>query len=253
LNQKAVKCKNGHAFCFSCSEESHLPCGCKQVKEWKKKCSDDSETTNFILSNTKECPKCQRNIEKNGGCNHMVCSQCKHEFCWICLDKWSIHGTEYYNCNKYKESDDKNKDNISQARQLLEKYMHYFSRYQTHEQSQKFEGKLRSIAQEKMEMESLKHNKGWLDVDYIINGVEQLIECRAVLKWTYVYAYYLPAGPQKELFEYLQQELEHNTENLSELLEGSGFNNKERIISFTKVAQSRLFHLIKGVDDGLQK
>jgi len=39
----------------------------------------------WIDSNTKECPKCKVAIEKNGGCNHMTCKFCKHEFCWKCL------------------------------------------------------------------------------------------------------------------------------------------------------------------------
>lgn len=33
----------------------------------------------------KACPKCSVNIEKTGGCDHMTCSQCRHEFCWTTL------------------------------------------------------------------------------------------------------------------------------------------------------------------------
>lgn len=32
--------------------------------------------------NFKRCPTCQRIIEKNGGCNHMICNFCKSEFNW---------------------------------------------------------------------------------------------------------------------------------------------------------------------------
>ena len=70
------------------------------LAQWLKKCADDSEvgqyvclyvyvctclrgghsslslssqTANWMQANTKECPKCKSTIEKNGGCNHMVC------------------------------------------------------------------------------------------------------------------------------------------------------------------------------------
>ena len=31
------------------------------------------------------CPRCGVLIQKNGGCEHMACGRCKHEFCWFCL------------------------------------------------------------------------------------------------------------------------------------------------------------------------
>ena len=45
-----------------------------------------------------ECPKCKATIEKDGGCNHMVCknSHCKTEFCWVCLGPWEPHGTSWW-------------------------------------------------------------------------------------------------------------------------------------------------------------
>lgn len=42
-------------------------------KQWQRKCSDDSETANWLNTNTKPCPKCQNQVEKNGGCNLVVC------------------------------------------------------------------------------------------------------------------------------------------------------------------------------------
>ncbi|CAG0884323.1 unnamed protein product [Darwinula stevensoni] len=44
--------------------------------EFKKYCSE----------NTKPCPNCKANIEKNGGCNKMSCFKCGNFFCWLCLE-----------------------------------------------------------------------------------------------------------------------------------------------------------------------
>ena len=30
------------------------------------------------------CPKCGYGTERSGGCDHMKCSQCKKEWCWVC-------------------------------------------------------------------------------------------------------------------------------------------------------------------------
>ena len=48
-------------------------CCFQWLHKWIRKCDDDSETSNWIAANTKECPKCHVTIEKDGGCNHMVC------------------------------------------------------------------------------------------------------------------------------------------------------------------------------------
>ncbi len=59
----------GHKFCFGCNVDAdHRPVICAVAKMWLQKCQDDSETANWIKSNTKECSKCQSTIEKNGGC-----------------------------------------------------------------------------------------------------------------------------------------------------------------------------------------
>lgn len=78
---------------FACGHEWHEPVNCRLLKLWLKKCNDDSETSNWISANTKECPKCQVTIEKDGGCNHMTCKNtaCKMEFCWMCLGPWEPH------------------------------------------------------------------------------------------------------------------------------------------------------------------
>lgn len=37
------------------------------------------------------CPRCGLITEKEeGGCNHMICTKCKYEFCWICGSKYNV-------------------------------------------------------------------------------------------------------------------------------------------------------------------
>jgi hypothetical protein len=36
--------------------------------------------------NTQPCPKCRVKIEKNGGCTHMHCSRCDHDFTWSTVE-----------------------------------------------------------------------------------------------------------------------------------------------------------------------
>ena len=60
----------------------------------------------WISANTKRCPKCSTPIEKNEGCNHMTCRKCRHEFCWICMQAWSLHDAStggFFQCNRFKE------------------------------------------------------------------------------------------------------------------------------------------------------
>ena len=81
-NNKYVSCvQNNHKFCFQC------------LKEWhgKKECSTELDKS-FIKwrdsYKVKRCPKCKYFIEKNEGCNHMTCSYCKYQFCWLCMQEY---------------------------------------------------------------------------------------------------------------------------------------------------------------------
>ena len=55
----------------------------------------------------------------------------------------------------------------------------------------------------------------WIDVEFLKQANEQLIECRRVLKYTYVLGYFLDDNTAvKQLFEHQQEMLEKNTETL---------------------------------------
>jgi len=120
--------------------------------------------------------------------------------------------------------------------------------------SQKLETQLREGALQKVI--DLQNQGNYVrKVDFVYEAAEQLIECRRTLKYTYVFAFYLPDGsPEKNLFEWLQEELETNTEKLSEILEkplDPSAPGLKSMHDFTQLAATRLDHLLEGVKDGL--
>jgi len=178
---------------------------------------------------------------------------CKADFCWICLGDWNDHGTStggYYNCNRWKSGGDgKEGDSVSKAKRELERYLHYYKRYANHESAGKFATEQRESAERRMVEMQKNGSLGWVDVQFILQAVEQLIDCRRVLKNTYIHAYYLPDGAKKELFEYLQSMLEKNTERLSELSEQEVEKmDRAEVINYTRVTGKFLSNLLEQVD-----
>lgn len=256
-----VQCSCGYAFCFSCHNEAHAPATCEHVRIWAQKCRDDSETTHWLGANTKECPKCKVAVEKNGGCMHMTCRHCTHEWCWLCSRPWKGHN-DYYSCNRYEKAqkkdakDAKKKNKLAKLeeerelqRQQLTRYLHYYERYLSHDAASKMDKQIKDKAYQKMA--ELEGHATRTEVSFIERASEMLIKCHATLKWSYVYAYQLPEdGSQKHLFNYLQQELEKTTEKLAELLEApSSIMPLKRLeaVDLTALAATKRTNLLKGV------
>ena len=84
-NNKFVSCiENKHKFCFNCLKDWHINEECKievekSFENWK-----DS-------TKVKRCPRCKYFIEKNEGCNHITCFNCKYNWCWLCLQECKPH------------------------------------------------------------------------------------------------------------------------------------------------------------------
>jgi len=204
----------GHKWCFNCREEPHVPADCEDVRKWRKKCRDDSETCNWLQANTKDCPKCRVAINKDGGCNHIHCKQCDYHFCWVCLGTFE-HTTYQHSCNKFAADD----SNVTSSRSALERYMHHFERFSNHLKSRELESKLREMTLLKMNEMQEKGNKTYIDVQFMQQATSQLIKSRQTLQWTYVVGFYLPKWLVKNIFEMNQGELETATERLSNMLE----------------------------------
>jgi len=130
----------------------------------------------------------------------MTCKMCSYEFCWLCSGKWSDHGQKtggYYNCNKYEElkkvdkklsADEKRRND---AKHELDKYMFYFERYNNHEKAEKHARTLKPVIKTKIELlhDIKKYPLG--ELEFLEEAINEVIKCRQVLKYTYVYGFYL--------------------------------------------------------------
>lgn len=210
--QRSVSCVCGAKFCFKCKDEAHWPANCQEAREWLARDKGSMNLdSRFLMQETKPCPKCGVRVKKDGGCMFMSCTQCKTSWCWQC-GKGDHHVWE---CNRpnYEASDSKDKDDVN-------RYLFYFERYFNHGQSLKIADKQRSQTIDKMKglVAGGMHFK---NVDFLLKGVELVMECRRVLKWTYVKAFHIKAKSERTLFEYRQSDLEKHTENLNKLTEGT--------------------------------
>ncbi|GIY44975.1 e3 ubiquitin-protein ligase arih1 [Caerostris darwini] len=256
VDARPVTCLCGHTFCYKCSESWHDPIQCTLLKKWNKKCQDDSATLNWIAANTKKCPYCKVRIEKNGGCNHMVCKNqnCKFEFCWLCLRAWNSHEFQWDTCNRYNEEISKTKE-IS--RSALDKYLFYYDRYMNHVKSLEFESKLYASVQYKME-EMQQSNISWNETQFLKKAVDILCECRQTLMYTYVFAFYLTKNNESEIFESNQHDLQIAVEQLSRYLDQGTTANE--LIELKQTVQDKFRYcdhrrrvLLKHVYEGYEK
>lgn len=254
-----VQCVCGFVFCFSCGGDVHDPVNCEIMKIWSRKVDKEADTDNWIAKNTKECPKCNAVIEKNGGCNHMTCRvvTCRHEFCWICLGPWSEHGTLWYKCNKFDSQSSKlARDQLSSKRFEMERFLFYSNRFKNHLESLKFEDKLATSVDATIDAFIDRAFLTQSESPAIKDAVQVLTRCRRTLAYTYVFAFALQKNNECHIFEDNQRDLEMATENLSELMERrfnldcKEKNIKVEILNRSQYCESRRRILMKHVKEG---
>ncbi|XP_074381189.1 putative E3 ubiquitin-protein ligase ARI8 isoform X2 [Apium graveolens] len=197
-----VLCDCSCSFCWKCMEEAHWPVGCDIVSR--------------ILVEEKPCPTCRRPIKWNQGSIAVRCSApCKYQFCWSCLRSWAFHGEGLFvfrACNQYRPAKEISEYGVTNecrgmAKDSVERYSHYYYRWATNETSRK-----RALAN-LQQMGTVHREK------FIIDAWLQIVECRKVLKWTYVYGYYLADDNLQQIFEDVQGRAEYNLEELHQYAE----------------------------------
>jgi ariadne-1 len=93
----------------------------------------------------------------------------------------------------------------------------------------------------------------WIDVQFLKQAAEQVIECRRVLKFTYVLGYHLEDNsPEKQLFEHHQEMLEKNTEELQQQTEKSMDQiDRTQVVNLTRVTEKFMQSLLCSMQGGI--
>lgn len=210
------------------------------------------------------------------------------------MGDWKEHGSNtggYYKCNKYDEDKSNDTSEAAKAKRELDRYLHYYQRYHAHQEAQEFAKKqLKETETRMIQLQESSDDARWADVEFLKTANIQLIECRRVLKYTFVYAFYMEVTPTiREKFEYHQvctvkcrlglclvvklafsvqlthhffvlsfpplltkEMLERFTESLSEMSEKS-LKDMDRlaVVNTTRVVKSFMHNLLKYVEDGM--
>jgi IBR domain, a half RING-finger domain len=86
-----IICSCGATQCADCPRDfgAHPGVTCSQhakIMEDIESGRADAEyqSYQFVMKYSRPCPRCGSAIERNGGCNHIMCSKCTYYFCWQC-------------------------------------------------------------------------------------------------------------------------------------------------------------------------
>jgi len=140
--------------------------------------------------------------------------------------------------------------------------MFYFHRYESHKAAGKIADQQRKNCLKRENSILDRFNVRSQDTKFLSEATEQLIACRRVLQWSYVMGFYLDKSKvaEKNLFEYLQEDLEKHTNHLSELYEvnletiadyHAFMKWKEDVTNYTRVTKKFLDNFLEGTSEGL--
>lgn len=235
-NTKSIECICKQTGCFQCKfNEAHEPLNCITLHKWEEQCKKDLQSVEWMFANTKKCPQCFVRIEKNSGCNHMTCTNCHYEFCWICDTSWKQHIEESnndlnpYHCNRYDPRkintnyNDNNtlinnniNDDTTNNNNQIQKYLFYFTRYYNQEMNKQFLIQRRDLISN-ISQKIIKAQRYSIPPhleNVIIDANEELIISRRILKYSYAYGFFLTDQQKITLLEFQQERLESLTDTL---------------------------------------
>ncbi|XP_010547689.1 PREDICTED: probable E3 ubiquitin-protein ligase ARI16 [Tarenaya hassleriana] len=263
-----VMCRCSYTFCWKCEHESHRPVTCNNASDWGRSVSagiTDHESLNvaWIAENTKPCPSCSRPIQfvPEGGYNFLNCaSPCRFHFCWKCMRSVEDHlGEECVETSV--PADVSEKWAFDQDRSL---YVDLFE-----EGDRAMQQAIRDLRRiEKSVMPELGKEFGTSEqnLGFVREAWMLIVQCRQILKWSYVYDYFLSEyeNAKKQYLRHLREEAIDTLFGFSEKLKdeteealAAGGTLKEigffrsKLSSLTRPTRIHFLHLVKTLEEGI--
>lgn len=196
------------SFCFTCGEAPHEPARCDAFQEWNLIFSTNSF---WVKKHSKPCPSCKAPIEKTDGCNHMACTQCGADFCWLCLSLLQMH-LQAHTCNRY--------DPVVGAEDDEEKRALFLTdRFQAHEEAEIYaKEKLKVLLDDDQDTADKRWFISEEAFELLVEAWRVLVRGRQFLKWSYVAAWALRHdATELDVFSMSQATLELVTERLNQM------------------------------------
>jgi ankyrin repeat/IBR domain-containing protein 1 len=195
-------------------------------------------------------------MQKTDGCNHVKCTKCHFDFCWVCLRSWKTHSSSaggYFYCNRLEAIE----ASVVADSQVISssRFLHYFIRFKNHCNSRTLEKlflksakKKRDLLRSSMTTEVLDRRLPGLEgipdtvpenSHFFESGVWELLNARTCLCGSYAYGFYLSeelssgrqvSGDRLRILESNQTDLEEITEHLAQMMSRPYLRIPRRVI-----------------------
>ena len=129
----------------------------------------------------------------------MSCRKCRYEFCWICMEDWTLHSNStggYFQCNRFVESQNESatrgmEDQSGNAHmetfrmrlqaKRMSRFIHHYTRFKAHADSTTMEMKMygETVSRIRSEIDAviIKNSFSWLKSDTpIVTRIKEVID-----------------------------------------------------------------------------
>ena len=207
----------------------------------------------------------------------MTCSQCRYEFCWLCMGDYRNHQAETgrYLGNSFEDvkaagRETKDMTDAAKIERELKRLDHYKTRYIEHFKSINISEKAATTMLNQITT-AIEVNPDYSmgDYQFLLDISKLIITVRRGLTYTYPIRFYLKGPNKQSFFDFIQGELEASLEKLNKRMEenwlekldynemgkliiGRKFNDyKAQVVDLRVIVQNHFNQMMKDIMSGL--